>query len=1451
MAEETTTSAKVQAKRQRAQLLVEVTEVEKTLRNAIQSNAPHQSIETELEKLHRAFTKFKGSHLECIAVLNDTDISAKLAADFEHARMSYEKCAEETSEHLKQGSPDEQSPDPPTGGTDLTQLFAQMQKQMTKAFEHHIQKQREHAEASQQKMHQEIQQQIKELRQEFASTNTQNSETEEQNSQYSSTHSETQNFTSAPSAPANVLSGTPTAPQTSTPVSTEEVLLKIASTLQYVQRNSTLPKQELLTFSGNPLDYTKFIHNFETFIASQFLDDSEKLQYLVQQCRGEARRRIDDYITVRPASEGYKQALNMLKTDYGRPYVISRAYVDQLTKGNPIRGNDAEALRSLAVDMKKCELNLSQTGFSSDIDNSENIKRIVHRLPNYMRTRWTEVAFGINESGREPNFKDLVKFVDERSRVASSMYGMDYAQDKRKQRPNSHKESTKPRTTTLSTHASKGTRKNCAYCDSSCNGVSNCHAFSELKLTDRVSAVKRLRLCINCLWSNHFVSECKYAPQCKEPNCGKKHHRLLHGWTPKKQVEKSVETSVSAATAGGSKKTAFLGIIPVRVEGRGGRVVETYALLDNGSQQSFCSEELLLKLGIKRKAINYTVTTLTSQKQRYRGREANLTVKSLSGSNTAHLSGVWTVKNLAISTRLAAKPSDIKGYAHLADLDIPEIEDCDVALLIGGDSEAQIPIEVRSSGIAGEPYAERNLLGWVVRGPSNKQQSKAIHVNFLQTGTLQENLEKMWRTDFSERCDTDEVGWSVDDKRAAKIMSDTISIDDGHYKLALPWQDKTFVPPNNKVQAYARLNQLKRRLERDPELHAKYTEQMNQYLDKGHAEAAPLSKKHDRTWYLPHQPVTNPNKPDKVRIVFDGASKFQGTSLNDQLLQGPDYFNSLIGILLRFRQGHVAIAGDIESMFHQVKVADEDRNALRFLWWENGDLTKSPNEYRMAVHIFGAKSSPSCTTFALRKTANDNKSKYSEITVNSVSKSFYVDDFLKSLDDEGAVVDLARELRQLLKCGGFRLTKFLSNRQNVINSIPASERAASVQNASLCDEQPNERALGVRWDVHDDKLTYDAKVPDKPVTRRGILAAVSSLFDPLGLAAPVTLKAKAVLQELCRMQLSWDSEIPESERIKWHNWLKALPSLRAVRIPRCYKPIGFGKVIDIQLHIFCDASENGYGACAYLRFTNQHGAVCVSLAFGKSRLAPLKQVSIPRLELTAAVLASRLCAQIHREVEFEISQTILWTDSMIALSYIKNKSRRFKVFVANRLAIIHENTKESQWRHVPTQSNPADIASRGLDPDDKTKLNVWLNGPVFLQQGEENWPAVINIPLVPEQDTETKKASVNAIAEHDDSINKLFMKFSDWHKLKRATCWILRFQKYCLQRYLKRRVEVRNTELSVEEISAASRSVISYVQQQCFTDEMDKLQVRKPVSKDSRLVSLCPFYEHGLLRVGG
>ena len=213
-------------------------------------------------------------------------------------------------------------------------------------------------------------------------------------------------------------------------------------------------------------------------------------------------------------------------------------------------------------------------------------------------------------------------------------------------------------------------------------------------------------------------------------------------------------------------------------------------------------------------------------------------------------------------------------------------------------------------------------------------------------------------------------------------------------------------------------------------------------------------------WYLPHHPAFHPQKPDKVRVVFDCSAKHRDTLLNDQLLQGPDLTNTLVGVLTRFREEPVVLIADIEAMFYQVRVPSADCDALRFLWWPEGNLSEEPEEYEMRVHLFGGASSPSCANFALKKTAKDNEADFGPEVIETVERNFYVDDCLKTVREEEAII-LARKLCKLRAGGGFKLTKWLSNSKKVIESLPESERALIVKNLDF-NSWSVERALGVQ-----------------------------------------------------------------------------------------------------------------------------------------------------------------------------------------------------------------------------------------------------------------------------------------------------------------------------------------------------------------------------------------------------
>ena len=284
-----------------------------------------------------------------------------------------------------------------------------------------------------------------------------------------------------------------------------------------------------------------------------------------------------------------------------------------------------------------------------------------------------------------------------------------------------------------------------------------------------------------------------------------------------------------------------------------------------------------------------------------------------------------------------------------------------------------------------------------------------------------QQLERFWKSDNAGLIPDCKVSMSVEDKRALAVMESSAKLVDGHYQVALPWREPVPKLPSNCVLAERRLQLLKKRFLRDSELFEKYKATIQDYMIKGHAKRVPedeLVVDDKPLWYLPHHPVFNPNKPGKTRVVFDCAAKFRGMSLNDQL-SGPELTDSIVDVLTRFCQGRVALAADLEAMFHQVRVSPDDYDAFRFLWWLDNELDQEPVDYRIEVHLFGTTSSPGCSNFALRKVAEDNIGEFDEEVVKTVRKNFYVDDCLKSVESSAQAVNLAAQLRDLLSRGGF------------------------------------------------------------------------------------------------------------------------------------------------------------------------------------------------------------------------------------------------------------------------------------------------------------------------------------------------------------------------------------------------------------------------------------------------
>ena len=325
---------------------------------------------------------------------------------------------------------------------------------------------------------------------------------------------------------------------------------------------------------------------------------------------------------------------------------------------------------------------------------------------------------------------------------------------------------------------------------------------------------------------------------------------------------------------------------------------------------------------------------------------------------------------------------------------------------------------------------------------------------------------------------------------------------------------------------------------------------------------------------------------EKLRIVFNCSLLYKGLSLNDMLYPGPDLTSSLLGVLLSFRQEPIAFTSDIRKMFYQVRVPGEQRKYLKFFWFENSDLGGAIKEYWLTVHLFGATSSPSVCNYALQQTVKDEN--VNEEIRETVNRNFYVDDLLKSCESISGAVSTFKGVRKAVASGGFALTQFVSNSDEVVESL-------------------------VR-----DKIAPDIKFVDLPGDNSN------------------RVLAKRLFLETCSLKLDWNDDLPPELKQKWVNWLIDLPILGTYSVPRCLK---FGTADSMQIYYFSDGSEIGYGAVAYGRFRDSCGNIYFSPIIAKGRLNPVSNSilkTIPRVELNGAKLSIILQQIIHKEIELII-----------------------------------------------------------------------------------------------------------------------------------------------------------------------------------------------------------------------
>nr|CAH7762481.1 unnamed protein product [Callosobruchus chinensis] len=861
--------------------------------------------------------------------------------------------------------------------------------------------------------------------------------------------------------------------------------------------------------------------------------------------------------------------------------------------------------------------------------------------------------------------------------------------------------------------------------------------------------------------------------------------------------------------------------------------INARALLDCGSQSSFITTSLCERLKLTKTKHKLAVSGIDN-KLTYANYKCDVKIKSIVGSYSFTLSCFVLDK---ITANIPDVPIDssylnIPVNIQLADPDFDTPQSIDI--LIGANAFWDLLSQGRISLGAHLPVLHNTHLGWVIAGAMDIPVSKS-HCNLSTNIAIQDQLTKFWEV---EEVSTKKP-WSVEENLCEEHFLDNLTTsEEGRYVVSIRLKDSPTKLGESRDIAVKRFISLERRLTSSETFRELYTDFLNQYEKLGHMTEVTNDEANvgEIEYFMPHHGVLKESScTTKLRVVFNAsAPTTTGLSLNDLQMTGPIIQQDLLSIILRFRMRSIVLSSDIKMMYRQVLINPNQRNLQKIVWRSN------PNEplrtFQLNTVTYGTTAASFLAIRCLHQLAYECEVEHPNIA-KIIRNDMYVDDLLTCVDTEQEANYIISHITQIFLQRGFELRKWKSNDKNVLSDIDIEHTSNIVEFSANKDHET--KTLGLFWKCDQDILTYKINVNNShsgQMTKRIILSRISTIFDPLGLVSPCIITAKVQLQKLWLENLTWDQPLPNNILTSWLEFSTDLDQLNDLLIKR---KVTCDNYSQISLHGFADASESSYGACIYVVSRNANGDESSNLLCAKSKVAPLKSLTMPRLELCAALVLAQLTSKVRNSLDIEFDNVYCWSDSTIVLGWLHTSPNLLKPFVSNRVAEIQRLTETVEWRHVPTFDNPADIVSRGLSPKRLLQSDLWFHGPTWLTNPDD-WP------IMPTSSVELPEKRKLCILSTNHQTYFPFERFSSLTKLKRSFAFILRFIANC-------RSKSKNVRpLSVTELNTSLTKLIRFSQQESFPEDYQTLNAKRELPNNSKILNLHPFMDdQSILRVGG
>ena len=1164
--------------------------------------------------------------------------------------------------------------------------------------------------------------------------------------------------------------------------------------------NVKMEKMPLPKFTGEPRFYHRFKKDFLDLVRPN-LNDREAA-FTFRKCLGE-----NVEVILGSGDFTVEQMIERLDEKFGEPSKIIDSIIGDIKKFKVIDLDDSKRLIDLINIIERAFYDLQSLKMEQEISNCNVVSLIESKLPKNVALNWYRFIYmsgsKVDKTNKFPFLLDFL--INERKALE---YGMSEL------RVNGEK-----RYPINLAESGKGPK--CIIHDfATSHNTADCRNYNGMSINERYDLLRTKSACFCCLSSGHRSEVCDNKVSCTK--CEEYHHVSLHSTPNLPNPLGSPEAASAVRHMDPSETPGNSCIFPLMKVKIGHGPHYGNVLWDSCASICLITNEKAKMLGLKGTPSTLSLTVVGGSEKNINSMKFKVPMFDLKGQKfviEAYSIDVISQEIKDLDTRVISRC-------------FPELDKTELKRPSG-----KIDILIGYKYAAWHPVCEKNLghllllsntFGRCVGGShpeivektvKSEDISTAVHLvssnNVLSKFSLIESLG----TEFVPKCGKCSCGncplggmnCSIKEQRELALVEKNLHLSENGYWIAgYPWIKNPENLPDNKIYALKLLTQTELRLKRKPDFEKAYCEQISDMIDRGVARKLSefeLMNYKGPVHYIAHHAISKPSsKSTPLRIVFNSSAKYKGHVLNDYWAKGPNVFlNTLLGILIRFRENHVGFVGDIKKMYNSVRIKLLDQHCHRFLWRDmKTDIP--PDTYVITRANMGDRPAGTIATSALRKTPTDEDKEQLPIECEIIDKSTFMDDIIDSTDTVDNALKLTSNISTILKRGDFNIKEWIISCNDPYNL------------KSIVINDDAERVLGMKWVLLGDyfKFTVNLKflnqrgnceidykksienfeqlVPNV-ITKRMILSQINGIFDPLGLVSPFIIRGKILLRQLWVEKFGWDDHITGKMRDDWIDFFKQMMNLDLIKFKRCVRPVD--AVNKPMLVIFSDASREAYGCVGYVRWELKDGSFKSYLLMSKSKVAPMKVITIVRLELLAAVISKRLRATIEKECRFEFERVVHIVDSEIVRAMINRDSYGFNTFTSTRIGEIQEGSLPSDWYWVSGNDNVADIVSRGEYPENLDSNSVWQVGPDFLSTPFADWP--IRQDCSSEVLPERAEAIMQVQSVPSKVPNELIdsSRFSSFRKLIHVTARILSLKEKATLSQIARTVDVASYKKGV------------------------------------------------------